>query len=112
MVSFKGIDNLVVTMLGQDVSVDGLCKMKSGKTVTDAASGEEFHGVCQWLREGLAGVLVKGFVTMPYSGATPPAVGYGQLCSDGKGGVTVASSGPSRLIVDVDTTGKTVTFYL
>lgn len=112
MVSFNGIDSLIVTMVSDGAAVGKPCKMKSGKTATAAASGDSFQGVCQWLRDGLAGIQIKGFVTLGYTGETAPAVGYGKLSADGTGGVEVATAGPDRLIVDVDTTGKTVTFYI
>lgn len=112
MVSFNGIDSLIVTMVSDGAAVGKPCKMKSGKTAAAAAADEEFQGVCQWLRDGLAGIQIKGFVTLGYTGETAPSVGYGQLCANGSGGVAVATTGPDRLIVDVDTTGKTVTFYI
>ena len=55
---------------------------------------------------GYAGVQVKGFVKTPYSG-TAPALG-----ADGNGGVKAASSGPLRLVLELDTTKKTVGFCL
>lgn len=112
MVSFHGIGNVVVTMMEDGASVGAPCKMKTGKTVTKAAANDSFQGVCIWERDGLAGVQVGGFVTLGYSGASVPTVGYGQLAADGNGGVAAGNSGPERLIVDVDTVGKTVTFYL
>ena len=54
---------------------------------------------------------VKGFVKTPYSG-TAPALGYTALAADGNGGVKAASSGPLRLVLELDTTKKTVGFCL
>lgn len=112
MVSFNGIGNFVVTMMEDGANIGAPCKMKKNKTVTEAASGEVFQGVCVWKREGLAGVQLGGFVTLGYSGSEAPAVGYGKLTADGNGGVTVGESGRDRLIVDVDTVDNTVTFYI
>ncbi len=112
MVSFHGIGNVVVTMMEDGVSVGAPCKMKTGKTVVEAAANDSFQGVCVWERDGLAGVQVGGFVTLGYSGVTTPTVGYGQFTADGNGGVAVGNIGPERLVVDVDTISKTVTFYL
>ncbi len=53
----------------------------------------------------------KGFVKTPYSG-TAPALGYTALAADGNGGVKAASSGPLRLVLELDTTKKTVGFCL
>ena len=41
-----------------------------------------------------------------------PSVGYGILAADGAGGVKGAQSGESYLIVNVDTTAKTVCVLL
>lgn len=60
---------------------------------------------------GYAGVQVKGFVKTPYSG-TAPALGYTALAADGNGGVKAASSGPLRLVLELDTTKKIVGFCL
>ena len=60
---------------------------------------------------GYAGVQVKGFVKTPYSGAAP-VLGYTALAADGNGGVKAASSGPLRLVLELDTTKKTVGFCL
>ena len=55
---------------------------------------------------------MRGFVTAGYSG-TAPGLGQTALCADGEGGVkTAATGGTSCLVVDVDTTAKTVTILL
>ena len=63
------------------------------------------------MRGDLVTVQYRGFVTLPYSG-TAPSVGYGILAADGAGGVKGAQSGESYLIVNVDTTAKTVCVLL
>ena len=56
---------------------------------------------------------LRGFVTLPYSGTTPPSLGYNALAADGDGGVKLAdSSVRQRLVVEVDSTASTVTFLL
>ena len=51
-------------------------------------------------------------VTAGYSGSSAPTVGWSGLAADGSGGVKASSAGRSYLVVDVDTSGKTVTFAL
>ena len=51
-------------------------------------------------------------VTAGYSGSSAPAVGGSGRAADGSGGGKASSAGRSYLVVDVDTSGKTVTFAL
>ena len=52
-------------------------------------------------------------MTLPYSGATAPSLGYNALEADGAGGVKVGeSSARERLVVEVDATAGKVTFLL
>ena len=51
-------------------------------------------------------------VTAGYSGDSVPALGWTGLSADGSGGVKAAAGGRSYLVVDVDESGKTVTFVL
>lgn len=111
MVSFYGIGQLMVTMLDGGVQVGQPCKLTNGKTAAAAGSGDPIHGVCLWRRDGLAGVQIKGFTTLDYTGQAPQ-VGYQALSGNGTGGVAVSSSGPERLVADVDETANTVTFYI
>ena len=48
---------------------------------------------------------------MPAEGAAP-ALGWSGLSADGEGGVQADADGSTHLVVDVDTTAKTVTFVL
>ena len=51
-------------------------------------------------------------ITAGYSGESAPALGWSTLAADGAGGVKTAAEGRSFLVVDVDESGKTVTFAL
>lgn len=87
------------------------CKIASSGTVEPCEKSDEFFGIIESVRGGLACVVYRGFVTVPYTG-TVPTVGYGQLCSGEGASVEVASDAQTYLIVNVDTTAQTVTFLL
>ena len=83
-----------------------------------------YEGIGQWaatfacddLAEGeLVKVSANGTVaagyTVPAEGAAP-ALGWSGLSADGEGGVQADADGSTYLVVDVDTTAKTVTFVL
>ncbi|MDD6023683.1 MAG: hypothetical protein PUC06_05515 [Oscillospiraceae bacterium] len=111
MVGFDGIGSMVITVKDGGVVPGQPCKCSGGKAMEKAAAGEAFQGVCLWQRDDIAGVQVDGFVTMPYTG-TAPTVGFDILAADGNGGVQKSASGKSRMIVDVDSVLKTVTFRI
>ena len=58
----------------------------------------------------LGGMVTAGY-TVPAEGAAP-ALGWSGLSADGEGGVQADADGSTYLVVDVDTTAKTVTFVL
>ena len=111
MILFDGIGAEVVTMKNYNAVVGAPCCMLSNGTVYGAEDSDVIHGVCLWERDGLVGVQVRGFVTLPLSSAAPE-VGYAKLAASGTGGVKVSSSGREYLIVAVDSTAKTVTFMM
>lgn len=111
-ISFEGFHAHSVTFYQQEMTAPGApVVMAENDTVTGAADGGKFCGVCQSLRGDYAGVQLSGAVTLPYSG-TAPAVGYGKLTADGNGGVKTNANGREYLILTVDTADKTVTFLL
>ena len=61
-------------------------------------------------RGGMGGMVTAGY-TVPAEGAAP-ALGWSGLSADGEGGVQADADGSTHLVVDVDTTAKTVTFVL
>ena len=111
MVGFDGIGSMVITVKDGGVVLSEPCCFVGGKAMVKAEEAEAFQGICLWQRDGIAGVQVDGFVTLPYTG-TAPAVGFDILAADGNGGVRTAASGKSRMIVDVDSVLKTVTFRI
>ena len=111
MVGFDGIGSMVITVKDGGVALGQPCKCSGGRAMAKAAGGEAFQGLCLWQRDGIAGVQVDGFVTLPYTGSAP-TVGFCILAANGSGGVQTSASGISRMIVDVDSVQKTVTFRI
>ncbi len=87
------------------------CKMSTDRTVALCASNNDFIGVVQHVRNKVATVAVRGFVTVPYSG-TAPTVGRVALVANGSHGVMVGESGTVRTVVCRDLSKKTVTFLM
>ena len=112
-ISFESIGQKLVSFKASATLKAGdPCILCANDTVMPANEGGEFCGIVSGVRGGVAGVIVGGCVTVPYTGKNDPAVGYGYLAADGKGGVVSATEGGRYLIVNVDKTGKTVTFFL
>lgn len=115
MYRYNGIGEVAVTAADENAFWGSVCKYMENDTVCLPETGEVFHGVCIWQKNGKATVQVEGFVTQEYTGDVSPAVGYCELVSDGMGGVMVengVAGNRSRLVVSVDETNKTVTFLL
>jgi hypothetical protein len=88
------------------------CKLSAAKTVALCAANELFDGIVLVVEDGYCSVQMEGFVTLPYS-STDPTLGVIKLEADGAGKVRVdATNGQERLVTDVDTTNKLVTFLL
>ncbi len=110
MVSFQGLNESVTTFLGT-ATVGVPVKVSASATVANCADGNVFCGVACGGRDGCVAVQVSGYVKLPYSG-TAPTVGYVKLVADDSGGVKTSSSGREYLVVELDTTAKTVGFIL
>lgn len=112
-VCFDGVGQVCATFLDGGVSLGQVVKVTGRGTVGKCGAGDSFCGVVLHSRAGACAVQVRGFVTVSYSG-TAPGLGLAALCADDKGGVktAAASGGTSYLVVDVDTTAKTVTILL
>ena len=110
-VSFEGIGETVVTLHSAG-NTAGMCvKLSTNKTAAACAAGERIAGLSLADKGGFACVQLGGAVTVPYTG-TAPAVGFAALVADGNGGVKTAENGGEYLVLDVDSTAKTVTFIL
>lgn len=88
-------------------------KMTGNATIGKCADGDPFHGVTVKVEEKrkVASVSVRGMVTLSYSG-TDPSTGLQQIVGDGTGKVKIGASGPSRLVLAVDATAKTLSMLI
>ena len=100
-----------------------LAQGKAGLVITGLGHGKMPETVWQALQplmeqglvvvraaRALGGMVTAGY-TVPAEGAAP-ALGWSGLSADGEGGVQADADGSTYLVVDVDTTAKTVTFVL
>lgn len=87
------------------------CKMSENNTVEKAEKDDAFIGIVACQRDMVANVVVRGFVTVPYSG-NAPAVGRTGLVTGDNSTVTASTTGEKYLVVASDTVNKTVTFLL
>lgn len=120
-ISFDGIGERAMTFIAEGVKAGDAVKVSGAGTVSPCGAGEGFDGFAAGTRGGYAAVILGGAVTVPYSGDAP-GFGRAELFADGSGGVTVTgvkdasgaviASGGEYLVVDVDTTGETVTFIM
>lgn len=109
-----------------DVSLQGYCaryatflaspNLTSGDIVAvvsdnrvDKISSGAFVGVVHTVRGIYALVQTAGVVTLPYSGDSPPAFGFGTLAVSGNG-VASSSVGRQVTVTSVDAVNKTVSF--
>ena len=94
-----------------NMQVNQLCTMHSNDTVKVCTDGAPIHGQVVNTRAGIAGTVVRGFITTGYTG-TAPTVGFCPLVASGSKTVKVSEGAKEYLVVNVDTTGKTVCFML
>lgn len=97
--SYEGIGQWAATFACDDLAEGELVKVSANGTVAACAAGDDFCG------------MVTAGYTVPAEGAAP-ALGWSGLSADGEGGVQADADGSTYLVVDVDTTAKTVTFVL
>ncbi len=107
-ISLNGCGENVATFESQSgVTAGTVVKMTGNGTVGPCAAKDAFCGVAVSVRGGFAAVQLGGYVQVPYSGATAPAVGYQTLNGAGDGKIQVEATGRSILVTDVDTAAKT-----
>lgn len=111
-VSLKSFNSKEATFLTSSAKSGDLVSVSGNLTVSPAADGAAFCGICTDVSGGYATVRLCGYCTVPFSGSAP-AVGYATLASNGNGGVkSVTSGGRTLLVTDVDSTAKTVGIML
>lgn len=114
VVSLNGFNNLVATFNATSGTKQGCVVMDSQTTVKNPIGNDDFIGICTTVGKDTVGVLMQGYVEMPYKGTTP-TVGYKNLVSSGADFVEVKDTpvaSKKRLITSVDTVNKTVGFIL
>ena len=106
--SYEGIGQWAATFACDDLAEGELVKVSANGTVAamvlSVGRGGDACAVA------LGGMVTAGY-TVPAEGAAP-ALGWSGLSADGEGGVQADADGSTYLVVDVDTTAKTVTFVL
>ena len=112
-ICYEGIGQWAATFEAEGVSEGGAVKLGGNGKVTACAAGDSFCGVALCLSHDGSGCTVQlsGMAQLAYTG-TAPAVGYAKLSANGSGGVKTDSNGREYLLVEVDTTEKTVTMVL
>ena len=115
--SFSGIRDLatfIASSLVYGTDEGKVCKVTANQTVGLCADDDKFHGMIETIERDNAYCVIRktGYTTLAYT-STDPTVGLVKLSADASGGVKVdATNGAEYLVVDVDTTGKTVTIFL
>lgn len=106
-VYLNGFDRKEVTFnAGAGAAEGNTVNFLSKSTVGAVAADTNFCGVCALVRNGLASVVLRGYVTVSYSGAAP-SLGYNKITANGAGGVKVSDSGRDILVADIDTANHT-----
>lgn len=111
-ISFEGIGQTSLTFIGSGVKHGEAVKVTGAGTVSPCAAGDDFDGFVTGVNGEYAGVVIRGAVSVPYSG-TAPGFGRVALSADGDGGVkAVTTGGVKYLVVDVDSAAERVTFIM
>ena len=115
-ISYQGIGEWCATLrCGAGVCEDAVVGIGASGTAVECGAGDDFCGVVRAIaHDGRAcSVQLGGLATVCYSGEETPRSGFGRLAADGVGGVCVsAEKGREYLILDVDSTEKTVVIKL
>ncbi len=98
--SYTGFEQSVITVeADESLSETGTAvKITDEGKAAKCEEGDAFCGVCVNLRNGFAGVALKGFVTMPLSGEC--LAGYRTLSAAAGGAVQQSESGREYLVLE------------
>ena len=111
-VSFNGIGDKLVTFLSNGAEKGQVVKVGGEGAVAPCESDGVFDGVAVLADGGYAGVRLRGFVDVAYSGKDL-SVGHNALSADGNGGVKVDDGkGKDYLTVAVDTVNRVATILM
>ncbi len=116
-ISFEGVMDVATFKLaagfvrGTDEGIP--VKVSAAQTVAKCADTNDFDGVLETIDygNGYGAVRLRGVKTLVYSGDAP-AAGNTILVADGAGKVKTAVAGKKYLVLDVDSTAKTVTILM
>lgn len=108
--SYNGFGRQVASFTGS-VAVGDLVSLSGSGTVAKASADKPLVGVCVSKRGELAGVQLRGAVTIGYTGAAP-APGKAALVTAGNNLVKTAATGDALLVLAVDADRKTCTVLL
>ena len=113
-VSFGGIGESVATFYNSEfegAAAGDFVKLSGNGEVAACANGNAVCGLCISADDNFAAVQIGGFVKAVYSGAAP-ALGYAKLSAAGGNVVKADLSGRDYLVIEFDTSAKTVGFIL
>lgn len=112
-VAFSGLGEQVATFTAPStVKKRMLVFINMSGNVNPCAADAVFCGVALSVRDGTVAVQLGGYVRMPYTG-NAPTVGYCSLAASSNTEVKrVTEGGREYLVLDVNTTDKTVGFLL
>lgn len=112
-VSFQGFDEQVATFeAGSGVTPGVPVKISANGTVSACGAADVPCGVAVNVREGYAGVQLRGYVRLPYTGSL--TLGRQLVVADagGKVKISTGSSGLPVLIIDLDSATSTAGIIL
>ena len=109
MLDFTGYGENILTFKAEEGTKNGdLVIFLENELVARAPAGYPFCGIVSNIRNGLASVIMSGYVETAYSGSAP-TLGYTKLAM-GEGGVEYSASGRNVTVISVDENTRTVGF--
>ena len=100
MISYEGIGEVVATVaMPDEIKVGAPVRMKDNDQVCACTSGEVFCGIALKRNGNIGCMQVKGFVSVPYSGALQ--LGWGTVVANGMGGIRPDASGRPVLVTNL-----------
>ncbi len=110
-ISYDSIGQVCVTFQNSGAHINQPCRISASNTVSACLDTNNIDGVVVAARSNLVTVVIKGFVTLPYTGSAPQ-VGYCPIAATGTGKVKMLEGAREYLVVQVDSNKKYVTFCL
>ena len=106
---FEGFaTNCITVPCEADVAVGDPVSLDNSSIAFTSYDGTEFMGVCSYVRDGYATVILTGYAQLKYKGEQPP-VGFTKLICASNAAVKVDEAiGRSVMVVAVDTNEKKI----